>query len=51
MDPELVKEAKKVAGLRDISLAEYFSKALWPVVRKDLARDIAREGKRLSGED
>lgn len=42
LDAEVVAEAKMVAASRDMSLAEYLSELLRPLVRKDLEHETAR---------
>lgn len=42
MDDELVEKAKKVAALKGISLAEFFSDALRPIVDREMAREVKK---------
>jgi hypothetical protein len=42
LDDELVETAKKVAALKGISLAEYFSDVLRPIVDRDLSREVKK---------
>lgn len=42
MDAEVVAEAKMVAASRDVSLAEYLSELVRPLVRRDLDREYER---------
>ncbi|MFL6141691.1 MAG: hypothetical protein ACJ72N_07450 [Labedaea sp.] len=42
MDDDLVKKAKKVASLKGISLAEYFSDILRPIVDRDMTKEIRK---------
>lgn len=46
LDDELAEKTKKVAALRGQSVAEYISDALWPIVNRDLVKEI----KKLAGE-
>jgi predicted HicB family RNase H-like nuclease len=47
MEDELAERAKKVAALKGVSLGQYVSDALLPIVERDLQREI----KKLSGSD
>jgi hypothetical protein len=47
LDDALVEKGKKVAALKGVSLGEYFTSILRPVV----ARDLTREAKKLAGGD
>jgi hypothetical protein len=57
VDADVVAEAKMVAASRDMSLAEYLSELIRPLVRRDLERETTRriqppkgkEGKRAEG--
>ena len=42
MDDELVERAKKVAALKGISVAEYFSDTLRPIVDRDFAKEVKK---------
>lgn len=42
LDDTLVEKAKKVAALRGISLAEYFSDTLRPIVDRDMSREVKK---------
>lgn len=44
LDAEIVAEAKMVAASLDITLAEYLSEMIRPLVRADLERETARRG-------
>lgn len=50
MDGELVDKAKKVAALKGISLAEYFSDTLAPIVDRDLAKEVRKLARGGEGE-
>lgn len=45
MDDEVTAEARKVAALRGVSVAEYFAEVLRPIVK----RDLEREARKLTG--
>ncbi len=45
LDDDLVIRAKKVAALKGISLAEYFSDTLRPIVDRDLSREVKKLAK------
>jgi Arc/MetJ family transcription regulator len=49
LDDDLVEKAKKVAALKGISLAEYFSDALRPIVDRDMTREIKKLAKEEGG--
>jgi hypothetical protein len=42
MDGDVVEKGKKVAALKGISLAEYFSDTLAPIVDRDLAKEVKK---------
>lgn len=42
MDADVVAEAKMVAASRDVTLAEYLSELVRPMVRKDLQQEAGR---------
>lgn len=42
LDDELVVRAKKVAALRGVSLAEYFSGILRPIVDRDMSKEVKK---------
>jgi hypothetical protein len=42
LDDDLVEKAKKVAALKGISLAEYFTAALRPIVDRDMAKEVKK---------
>jgi hypothetical protein len=46
LDDQLVEKGRKVAALKGISLAEFFSDTLWPIVNRELDREV----KKLSNE-
>jgi Arc/MetJ family transcription regulator len=45
LDDDLVENAKKVAALKGVSVAEYFTAVLRPVVDRDLTREIQKLSK------
>jgi ATP-dependent Clp protease adapter protein ClpS len=45
IDVEVLRKAKVVAAIRDVTLAEYLTEVLRPIVEKDHARAIADEAK------
>lgn len=45
IDADVVAEAKMVAASRDVSLAQYLSELLRPLVHRDLEREYARRSK------
>jgi hypothetical protein len=49
MDGELVDKAKKVAALKGMSLAEYFSTVMGPIVDRDLTREAKKITKKDEG--
>jgi hypothetical protein len=42
LDADVVRMAKMVAAARDITLAEYLSEMIRPIVRRDLEKDAPR---------
>lgn len=40
LDAELVKNARVIAAFRELSLAEYLSEALRPIVQRDFRKEI-----------
>ncbi len=50
LDDDLVEKAKKVVALKGISLAEYFSDTLRPVVDRDLSKEVRKLASK-EGED
>ena len=42
LDDDLVEKGKKVAALKGISLAEYFSDVLRPIVDRDMAKEVKK---------
>lgn len=44
IDADVVRKAKQVALLRDVTLAEYLSELLRPLVDRDLVQEQARQG-------
>jgi predicted DNA binding CopG/RHH family protein len=51
LDDEMVEKAKKVAALKGITLAEYFSDILRPVVNRDLTKEAKKLAKEEGGEE
>lgn len=49
VDREVVRQARYVADMKRISLAEYISEILKPVVAADYAKFLAEESRRLRG--
>ncbi len=45
LDDDLVEKAKKVVALKGISLAEYFTDTLRPVVDRDLVKEVRKLAK------
>ena len=43
VDLETVRKAKIVAAFRDITLAEYLSEVLAPIVERDLSEAVAKQ--------
>ena len=47
LDSEVVSEAKMVAASRNITLAEYLTEILRPIVHQDLEGETAQNGHQL----
>lgn len=50
LDDNLVAKAKKVAALKAVTLGEYISDAMRPIVDRDIAKEIKKFGGGLDGE-
>jgi hypothetical protein len=45
VDDDMVELAKKVAALRGVSMAEYISETMLPIVRRDLTKEVRKLSK------
>lgn len=50
MDDEMCRKAKKLAALRETSMAELFASILGPWVDREFAKEVSKETKKLKGE-
>jgi hypothetical protein len=50
LDDAVVEKGRKVAALKGVSLGDYISKTMRPIIDRDLAREVKKLSKEREGE-